>query len=78
MPYVTANGIRLHYERTGGFSARAKKPPIILLHGITDSGACWPRLQAALAPDYDLIMPDARLHGLSDAAAGEQQRGSSA
>ena len=36
--YVTANGIRLHYWRTGG-----DKPPLVLSHGITDSGLCWNR-----------------------------------
>jgi N-formylmaleamate deformylase len=59
---VTANGIRLHYYRTGG-----RKPPIVLLHGITDNGLCWTRLARVLEADYDLVMLDARGHGLSDA-----------
>ena len=59
---VVANGIKIHYTRTG-----ANKKPLVLLHGITDSGLCWPRLAEALKHDYDLIMPDARAHGLSDA-----------
>jgi N-formylmaleamate deformylase len=62
MPTITANGIQIHYERTGG-----DKPPVVLLHGITDSGQCWPRLVAALKDQYDLIGLDARAHGLSDA-----------
>ncbi len=61
---VTANGIKIHYERTGG-----EKPPVVLLHGVTDNGLCWTRLARALEPDYDLIMVDARGHGLSDAPA---------
>jgi pimeloyl-ACP methyl ester carboxylesterase len=40
---------------------------VVLLHGVTDNGLCWERLARALAPDYDVIMPDARGHGLSDA-----------
>src|ERR1700719_2990387 len=59
---VGANGIRLHYYRTGG-----DKPPIVLSHGATDDGLCWTRVARALEADYDVIMPDARGHGLSEA-----------
>ena len=59
--YVHTNGIRVHYSRTGG-----EKPPLLLLHGITDSGLCWTRVARALEGEYDVIMPDARGHGLSD------------
>lgn len=59
---VIANGIRVHYDRTGG-----DKPPLVLSHGATDSGLCWTRLARALEADYDVIMPDARGHGLSEA-----------
>jgi N-formylmaleamate deformylase len=55
------DGVRIHYYRTGG-----KKPPIILLHGATDNGLCWTRLAKSLAESYDVIMPDAQGHGLSD------------
>jgi N-formylmaleamate deformylase len=61
---VRANGLAIHYLRTGG-----ARPPVLLLHGLTDDGACWSRLAAALAPDYDVVMPDARGHGRSDAPA---------
>src|SRR5207244_10628335 len=59
---VDVNGVRIHYYRTGG-----DKPPAVLSHGATDNGLCWTRLARALEPDYDVIMPDARGHGLSDA-----------
>ena len=59
--FVAANGIQLHYWRTGG-----DKPPLVLSHGITDSGLCWAREAAILQADYDVIMVDARGHGLSD------------
>lgn len=59
--YVIANGIRLHYHRTGG-----DKPALVMAHGITDNGLCWSRLARALESDFDLIMVDARGHGLSD------------
>jgi pimeloyl-ACP methyl ester carboxylesterase len=62
---VVANGIRIHYHRTGG-----DKPPIVLFHGFSDNGLCWTRVAKALEKDYDLIMPDARGHGLSEAPEG--------
>lgn len=57
-----ANGINLHYLRTGG-----DKPPVILLHGLITKGACWTPLAQALEKEYDVIMPDARGHGNSSA-----------
>jgi pimeloyl-ACP methyl ester carboxylesterase len=57
---VRANGIDIHYWRTGG-----NKPPVVLLHGLTDSGRCWQLAAEALSDEYDLIMPDARGHGRS-------------
>lgn len=55
-----ANGISIHYLRTGG-----RKPPLVLLHGLTGSGVCWIPLARALAGEYDVVMPDARGHGKS-------------
>jgi N-formylmaleamate deformylase len=55
-----ANGIDVHYLRTGG-----NKPPVVLLHGLMLNGACWTPLARALEKDYDVIMPDARGHGNS-------------
>jgi pimeloyl-ACP methyl ester carboxylesterase len=60
--FVHTNGIRMHYWRTG----HGDKPPVVLSHGATDNGRCWTRVAQALEADYDLIMPDARGHGLSD------------
>ena len=57
-----ANGIRIHYTRTGG-----DKPPLVLSHGFSDNGLCWTRLVKVLERDYDIIMVDARGHGLSEA-----------
>lgn len=56
------NGIDVHYLRTGG-----NKPPVVLLHGLILNGACWTPLARALQEDYDVIMPDARGHGNSEA-----------
>jgi len=61
---ILTNGINIHYYRTEK-TARTRLT-LVLLHGITDSGQCWPRVVNALAPEYDMILPDARGHGLSD------------
>jgi N-formylmaleamate deformylase len=52
------NGTNLHYLRTGG-----GKPPLVLLHGLLGSGACWAPLARSLENEYDVLMPDARGHG---------------
>lgn len=59
--FVMANGIRIHYWRTGG-----EKPTLIMAHGSSDDGLCWTSLAKDLAGDYDIVLPDARGHGLSD------------
>lgn len=55
-----ANGIDIQYLRTGG-----SKPPLILLHGLIGSGACWTPVARALEGECDVVMPDARGHGKS-------------
>lgn len=50
----------LAYYRTGG-----DKPPLILMHGLTDNGLCWSRVAENLEPDFDIIMLDGRGHGAS-------------
>ena len=59
---IPANGINIHYTRTGG-----DKPPVVLAHGFSDDGLCWTPVAEILAEDYDVIMVDARGHGRSDA-----------
>jgi pimeloyl-ACP methyl ester carboxylesterase len=55
-----ANGINIHYTRTGG-----NKPVVVLLHGLIANGACWTGVAHILEKEYDVIMPDARGHGKS-------------
>lgn len=57
-----ANGINIHYLRTGG-----NKPTIIALHGLAGNSVCWSPIARALEQHYDIIMPDARGHGQSSA-----------
>lgn len=61
---IDVHGVKIHYTRTGG-----GKPVLVLLHGFSDNGLCWlpiaQELEGELESDYDLILPDARAHGLS-------------
>jgi len=61
---IRANGLRLHYYRTGG-----AKPPLVLAHGLGDDGLCWTSVARALEGSYDVVMVDARGHGRSQAPA---------
>jgi N-formylmaleamate deformylase len=58
--YVIANGVKIHYYRTGG-----NKPVVVINHGAGDDGLCWTRIVKELEGDYDVVMPDARGHGKS-------------
>lgn len=58
---VVVNGVQLHYYRTG----RGDKPPMVLIHGFSDTGRLWTQTARDLEADYDVIMPDMRGHGRS-------------
>ena len=64
--FVTTNGIKIHYTRTGG-----DKPQVVVNHGVGDDGLCWTHVVRELERDYDVIMPDARGHGRSDTGKGD-------
>jgi len=57
---VEINQHQISYLRTGG-----EKRSIILLHGFTEDSSTWQEVAKALAPNYDLIMPDTIGHGES-------------
>lgn len=63
---LVINDIRMHFTRTGGDGL-----PLVLAHGMADSGLCWSRVARALEAEYDLIMPDARSHGRSGRSDGD-------
>lgn len=58
---VAANGIRLSVLR-GGAGA-----PVILLHGYPQNALCWRHIAPRLAESHDVIVPDLRGYGQSDA-----------
>src|SRR4029078_9452898 len=55
------DGVSLHCWKKG------KGAPLVLLHGITDSGPCWGRVADNLAVSYTVYALDQRAHGKSDA-----------
>jgi len=63
---LSVNNLKIHYYRTGG-----EKPTVVMSHGATDDGLCWSPVTEALEPDYDIIMADARGHGLSGNQKGD-------
>lgn len=62
MPYVSNNGVRIHYHVEG------EGPPVVLQHGFMGSLEDWRDLGyvEALESEYQLILIDARGHGNSD------------
>lgn len=57
---VLADGVDLHYRRSGGSG-----PVIVAVHGLTDDAACWSRFARALDGEFDVVIYDARGHGTS-------------
>jgi pimeloyl-ACP methyl ester carboxylesterase len=57
-------GLRLHVREWG----RADGPPILLIHGWSQSHLCWAKqYESALADDFRLVAYDLRGHGMSEA-----------
>lgn len=61
---IMVNGNRMHYYRMGQ-TGGLHKPSMVLQHGFSDTGLCWQPVASELAATYDVVMPDARGHGLS-------------
>lgn len=57
-----ATGVQLNVVVAGDASA----PPLLLLHGVTDSSFSWSRVLPALAARFRVIAPDQRGHGDSE------------
>jgi non-heme chloroperoxidase len=57
-------GLRLHVREWG----RADGPPILFIHGWSQSHLCWVRqYESALAEEFRLVAYDLRGHGMSEA-----------
>jgi pimeloyl-ACP methyl ester carboxylesterase len=61
IPYdtVQVNGISMAYRVVG------EGEPLVLLHGLTQTGASWNRVIEDFSQDYRVIVPDLRGHGYS-------------
>lgn len=55
-------------------SGRPDGPPMVFLHGLTDSGAGWPGAERHWGPTYSVLAPDQRGHGTSPRFSDEQLR----
>jgi pimeloyl-ACP methyl ester carboxylesterase len=68
---VSGNGLKFHYVEWGFLDA----PPLLCLHGITQTAHSWDEVAEALSSDYRVICLDQRGHGDSDwAPTGEYNR----
>ncbi len=63
---LRTDDLTLHYEDDGD----PNKPPILVLHGITQSTATWSWLVPHLAADHRVVRLDFRGHGLSGRTPG--------
>lgn len=64
--YTEVNGIRMFYMHGG---SDKKKKPLVLLHGLFQTGMMWRRVAPKLMEDHYLIVPDNRGYGLSEKPA---------
>lgn len=60
--HVEANGIKIFYMHGGG----NRKKPLILVHGLFQTGMMWRRVAPKLMEDHYLIVPDNRGYGMSE------------
>ena len=62
---VYCNGVDLSVHRAG------QGEPLLLLHGFPQNHMCWERVAPQLARHYDVIIPDLRGYGDSEAPPNE-------
>jgi len=62
MPEAKLDDIKLYYEVEG-----SQPPQLILLHGLGSDGTAWSFVRPTLAKHYQIIIPDLRGHGRTDA-----------
>ena len=59
---LVVRGVPIHWREYGRPS---KRPPVVMLHGLSDSHLTWKRAAALLAQDRRILLPDLPGHGLS-------------
>ncbi len=65
--FVDTGEVRLSVHRAG------RGAPLVLLHGFPQNHACWAGVAPALARHFDVIVPDLRGYGESDAPADDAE-----
>jgi pimeloyl-ACP methyl ester carboxylesterase len=65
MPHPTAPPARGRLAVHWSGRSDPGAPTLVLLHGLTDSGECWPDAVRRWQDDYRIAAPDARGHGAS-------------
>ena len=66
MAYLMIDGMRMYYEEHG----TPDGPPLVLLHGGTQTGDFWSNQLTAFGAHYRLLVPDLRGHGRTDNPGG--------
>lgn len=64
--FVAVEGVRFHVHRAGPARKR-RTTPVLLLHGVPETAACWRDLMPDLAKDRVVLAPDLKGLGLSEA-----------
>ena len=67
--WLERDGVRLHYLEWMLESVSDRKPPVVLLHGLSSNARYWERLAQHL-PNRRLVALDQRGHGLTGQAPG--------
>ena len=57
--FIQSGTVKMHYQRAG------HGIPVIFAHGFSDHGSCWKAIAEPLTAEYDVVLIDARGHGLS-------------
>lgn len=63
--WTTVNGIRMFYQHSPG----PKRKPLLLVHGLFQTGMMWRRVAPRLMEDHYLVVPDNRGYGQSEKPA---------
>jgi pimeloyl-ACP methyl ester carboxylesterase len=66
MATIMIDGMRMYYAEHG----TPNGPPLVLLHGLTQTGDFWINQLAAFGAHYRLLVPDLRGHGRTDNPGG--------
>lgn len=65
--FIDTNGVRLSVHRAG------RGAPLILLHGYPQNHACWGKVAPEFAKHFDVIVPDLRGYGDSEAPPDDDE-----